>query len=290
MMKRNFLLSIALALMFNYAFAQRSLRQIKMEKDTLYYYFSEIKNRLSPIINEQIFEYRLKYDILKPDLEKLSFYIQEREMRKSCYDYIYNNSIFRRVTCKHEIDSVYRDSINIILIPLKGSNISGTNISLALFYAKMIKLDNAQYQYIMDKALNMARRIYLNPRLNVWNEEMDVLRKSMTQQQLRIFFQNKNANIVTKEIDDGWQRLVETGLSEKLDSAKEYPLAYAYYHERQMVKDLFRNYGTTQKKYLAELDKHMPPMVKMIATLNKKNNLVENRQTTNKNIGKEFIW
>lgn len=82
--------------------------------------------------------------------------------------------------------------------------------------------------------------------------------------------QNKNANIVTKEIDDGWQRLIETGLSEKLDSAKEYPLAYAYYHERQMIKDLFRNYGTTQKKYLAELDRHMPPMVKMIATLDKK--------------------
>lgn len=199
-MKRKFLLSIALALMYSVAGAQNSLRQIQMENDTLNEHFIDIIKAIVPQAKEQEVELCIKYKVPKAKFNQLSYYVKERELRKKCYDRIYGDSIFKRVRCKLELDSIYRDSINTILIPIKGSRISGDNISLALFLTPLLQLDEAQYQYFMDKALDMARRIYCNPRINVWNEEIDLLRKILTPTQLTNFFTTKNAESVTKEI------------------------------------------------------------------------------------------
>ena len=105
-------------------------------------------------------------------------------------------------------------------------------------------------------------------------------------------WRNKNGEKTTKEVDKGWQRLVDAGLAEQLDSATEIPRAYIYYHERQKIKDIFRYYGTPQKKNLAELDNRKPAMVRMIETLDNETRIIEqNKQKEkNKTVGKEFVW
>ncbi len=285
-MKTKFFLSIAFALACSATFAQTSLRKLQAEEDTLSKYYSDILKSTNLIENECEVEIGLKYKVPLNKVLKLSHLVKERERRKVCYNYIYGDSTITRVRCKLEIDSIYRDSINTLLIPVKGNRISGDNISLALRYEKLLKLDEAQYNSLMDKALSMARKIYSSPRTNVWNEEMNVLRKTLTPKQLSLFFSSKNSKSVSKELDDAWKQLVDAGLSVQLDSAKEFPLAFRYLHERQKIKDIFRYYGTSQKKYLAELDKHKPAMIQMLATLEKQ----KNNKSNNKSVGKEFVW
>ena len=53
-----------------------------------------------------------------------------------------------------------------------------------------------------------------------------------------------------------------------------------------MIKDLYRYYGTSQKKYLAELDKSKPKMIKMLDGIDKKARVEEKEKT----VGKEFVW
>lgn len=291
-MKNKTLLSIALAMMYSGASAQSSLRQVEAEEDTLHEHFMDIAKTVYPVEKECEVALYLKYNVPKNKARKMAYYIKERERRKACYNYIYKDSILTRVRCKLEMDSIYRDSINTLLIPVKGNRISGDNISLALMLSATLELDDAQYQYMMEKALAMARQLYQDPRSNVWNEEMDVLKKTLTPKQFNSFFLNKNGEKTTKEVDKGWQRLVDAGLAEQLDSATEIPRAYIYYHERQKIKDIFRYYGTPQKKNLAELDNRKPAMVRMIETLDNETRIIEqNKQKEkNKTVGKEFVW
>lgn len=211
-------------------------------------------------------------------------------MRKYCYNTIYADSIRKRVMCKMEIDSLYRDSINTVLIPLSGSRISGENISYALHNSQELQLDKAQYDCMMDKAVDMARRIRKDRTLNVWNEEIDVLRMTLTPKQLTYLFVIKNLDKVSADINNGWKKIVDAGLSAQLDSVKEFPLAFEYYQEFYKIKDIYRYYGTSQKKYIAELEKRKPAMVQMIATLDKNAREQKNKKQQTKTIGKEFVW
>ncbi len=284
--RNEMLLGIVSALVFVPVSSQAQLRKIATEEDTLRTHFMDIVKAVYPIEKECEVALRLKYCVPKDKTRKVAYYIKERERRKACYNYIYKDSILTRVLSKLEIDSIYRDSINSVLIPAKGNRISGDNVSLALYLSPVLKLDDAQYHYIMERALAMARVLYKDPRTNVWNEEMNLLKKTLTPEQLDYFFLNKNSDILTKEIDEGWQKIVDAGLSEQIDSAIEVPRAYFYYHERHKIKDIYRNNGTPQKKNLAELEKHKPVMVKMLETIEEK----ERKQKKEKTIGKEFVW
>lgn len=287
-MKRKFLFCIALAMIYAGASAQ-SLRQIDMEEEMLRTEQSEIANAVAYHGQEQLHELQLTYHVPQSDVRRLADFIKNREMRKYCYNSIYADFITERVRCKLEIDSLYRDSINTVLIPLPDSKISGDNISYALKCRRTLKLDSAQYDYMMDRALDMARRMRKSRTLNVWNEEMNILKSTLSKQQLRTFFFNKNARAVTKKVDDGWKRLADAGLTEQMDSITETSRAFFYFHEQQKIKDLYRYYGTSQKKYLAELSKNMPLMVKMLDGLDKKARIIENEKKKG-TLGKEFIW
>ena len=292
MENKRFLFLMAWSLICSLSIAQTSLRQPRAEEVTLQEHFLEIAKATYPVEKESVVAFRLKYRVPDEKVNELSYYVKERERRKKCYDYLYGDSILARVRCKMEVDSIYRDSINTILIPVLGNRISGDNISLALSHSKFVGLDTAQYSYLMDRAVAIARKMHFNPRVNVWNEEMDVLRKTLDKEQLMRFFLDKNGASVTREAKEGWKKLVDAGLTEQLDSAKDMRLALTYFFRRHEIKDLFRYYGTSQKKYLAELDKHKPPMVQMLATLEKKEReaaRVKQREK-NKTVGKEFAW
>lgn len=261
------------------------------EKDSLNDHYSVILKEAIFCAREKVVELQMKYNIPEYLVGRLFYYLKEREQRKLCYNYIYKKSVMKRVCCKLEIDSIYRDSINTLLIPIQGNRISGENISLVLHYSQTLNLDNAQYQYIMDKALEFARLIYKNPQVNIWNDEINFLRNTLTTKQITNYFFNKNAEVVSKEIKNGWNRLIDAGLTELLDSAEDVRLAYLYYQNYHRIKDVYRYYGTSQKKYLAELNKAMPPMVKALETLDNKEKAEEKKQVkNNNNIGKEAVW
>ena len=250
---------------------------------------AEILPRVNYRHDELMLETHARYVCSPSKDEKLGQYLFQREIRKACYDYIWPDSVRLRSLAKMRIDTQYQDSIDILLIPEYYNRISGDNISYALHARRAVRMDSTQYNYLMGKALDMAHRLRKNPRLNVWNEEMEILTKTLTKEQLDRFFHDKNARSVTKEIHAGWKRLVDAGLAEQLDSVNDVARAYYYFQDRQKIRDLYKYNGTAQRKYLAELNKNMPTMIRMLDGLDKKARL-DNEEKKNKTVGKEFVW
>lgn len=262
------------AMYFMASQAQTSYR-ILSEEDTLDAHFKEIVKETNFGVQECEVALRLKYRVSQGMAHVIGRFIREREWRKACYNYIYNDSVFARVKCKQEIDSVYRDSLNLFLIPVKGNTISGENISFALRYKDTLNLDDAQYQYMMDKALSMARQLYQNPKTNVWNEDIEVLEESLSSEQLDRFFMFKYAMSITHTLYSGWKKIVDAGLSGYLDNTADVNKAYRYYLEQKKIKDIYRYRSSAQRKALAELDKHKPDMVRMLETIEKNARMAE---------------
>lgn len=259
-----------------------------LEGETYYANKSVIDSLLFLRHPEEMRKIEKRYIVPPDGYAKLDHYVMNRELKYICQDFLYKDSLDKRVFDKIVIENIYRDSINSILIPQYENHISGDNVSMALYYSKSLHLDSTQYSYIMAKAIDMARRIYRDHRINVWNEEMEILKKTLNKKQLRSFFVKKNSGIVTLEFNNAWKKLKEVGLTEQLDSAKDANDAINYIFKRQMIKDLYRSYGTPQKKYLAELDKNKPKMMSMLEGLDKKARLKEEEKT--KTVSKEFVW
>ena len=282
---KTILLCIALALLCLSAKAE-VLRCTIQEKDVYLANKELVDSMLDFRSREEVAKIYHFFNVPEKDMTRLEFFVRNREFKYICQDILYKDSLDRRVKNKITIERVFQDSINTILIPTCQHHISGENLSYALHCRNMLNLDSAQYAYIMDKALSMARRIRKDYRVNLWNEEMKVLRKTLDKGQLWSFFRRKNYLKVLDEFDKAWDKLKEADLTEQLDSAKDAKEAIKYMHSRQMIKDLYRGYGTPQKKYLAELDKSKPKMMRMLDGIDKKARVEEKRKT----VGKEFVW
>ena len=282
---KTILLCIALALLCLSAKAE-VLRCTIQEKDVYLANKELVDSMLDFRSREEVAKIYHFFNVPEKDMTRLEFFVRNREFKYICQDILYKDSLDRRVKNKITIERVFQDSINTILIPTCQHHISGENLSYALHCRNMLNLDSAQYAYIMDKALSMARRIRKDYRVNLWNEEMKVLRKTLDKGQLWSFFRRKNAKKIWDEFDKAWDKLKEADLTEQLDSAKDAKEAIKYMHSRQMIKDLYRGYGTPQKKYLAELDKSKPKMMRMLDGIDKKAKVEEKRKT----VGKEFVW
>ena len=285
MKSKTILLSIALAMLCPAAKAE-VLRCTIQEKEVYLANKELVDSMLDFRYREEVAKINHYFNVPEKDMTRLVFFVKNREFKYICQDILYKDSLDRRVKNKITIERVFQDSINTILIPTCQHHISGENLSYALHCRNMLNLDSAQYAYIMDKALSMARRIRKDYRVNLWNEEMKVLRKTLDKGQLWSFFRRKNYLKVLDEFDKACDKLKEADLTEQLDSAKDAKEAIKYMHSRQMIKDLYRGYGTSQKKYLAELDKSKPKMMRMLDGIDKKARVEEKRKT----VGKEFVW
>lgn len=285
MKSKTILLSIALAMLCPAAKAE-VLRCTIQEKEVYLANKELVDSMLDFRYREEVAKINHYFNVPEKDMARLEFFVKNREFKYICQDILYKDSLDRRVKNKITIERVFQDSINTILIPTCQHHISGENLSYALHCRNMLNLDSAQYAYIMDKALSMARRIRKDYRVNLWNEEMKVLRKTLDKGQLWSFFRRKNYLKVLDEFDKAWDKLKEADLTEQLDSAKDAKEAIKNMHSRQMIKDLYRGYGTSQKKYLAELDKSKPKMMRMLDGIDKKARVEEKRKT----VGKEFVW
>lgn len=286
-MKRKFLLNIALALMYSTAVAQHPTLTL-MEDSVYQKHRTEIERQARYMADEYVFRMRLDYMIPQSRLPKIERLLLDRETRKACYDFA-QMSVKQRVLKKVGIEEAYRDSTDMILIPYYYNKISGENISYALYLAETLGIDKAQYSFLMDKALDMAKRMRKNRDLNVWNEEINILRKTLNTGQIDTLFRYKHAKEVKRQLNEAWTRLTAEGLAGQLDSIMDIKYAYFYYQERHKIKDLYRYYGTSQKKYMAELEKQKPPLVKMLDALDKKARMKAEEKKSGA-IGKEFVW
>ena len=227
----------------------------------------------------------IKYYVPKSKSKELSDLVMLRERRKAAYDYIHEKSPARRARAKLAIDSAFQDSIDVRLIPFN-QGISGENISFAMRLMPILNLDEAQRSYIMQKALDIARQLRKNPRKNVWNDEINTLRKTLNAEQLDCFFTHKNAGKATSLMRQTWSKLCEANMAARLDSTRDCAQAYMYYLEQQKINDIYRYYGTSKKKYLAELSKRMPEMVRLYDSLGKRKRM----EARKKEVGKEYVW
>lgn len=285
MKSKTILLSIALAMLCPAAKAE-VLRCTIQEKEVYLANKELVDSMLDFRYREEVAKINHYFNVPEKDMTRLVFFVKNREFKYICQDILYKDSLDRRVKNKITIERVFQDSINTILIPTCQHHISGENLSYALRCRNTLDLDSAQYAYIMGKALSMARRIRKDYRVNLWNEEMEILKKTLDKGQLWSFFRRKNAKKIWDEFDKAWDKLKKADLTEQLDSAKDAKEAIKYMHSRQMIKDLYRGYGTPQKKYLAELDKSKPKMMRMLDGIDKKARVEEKRKT----VGKEFVW
>lgn len=281
---KTIFLSILFSIVISSVYCQ-PLRNKQVEDYIINKHFLDMIKGVYPQAEELSMEYSLKYYVPITKKTELQCFIRERELRKKCYDYVFADSLLKRVKCKMEIDSIYRDSINTILISTKNRGISGDNISYALQYSKLLDINKTQYNELMQEAIIIARILYAKPQENIWDKEMEVLARILNKKQFTNFFLNKNADIVTKAIESGWKKLEEAGLTEKLDSINDINKAYTYYHKRQRIKDVYRYHNGIQKRQLAELRKAEPLFVRLLEALKEKEEIEKSN-----NIGKEFIW
>lgn len=207
-----------------------------------------------------------KYKIADRDTFLVQIYLMECEHAKLRCNFDYLSDRKRRGEAKEKIESAYRDSIYRLLIPYN-NNISGENLSLALRIHKHLELDSIQCEYIMDKALDLAHRLDKSPTLNVWNEEMETLQKTLDEKQLYLFFKSKYFDKIKKEVAMYWDTIVEAGLEEELDSASDCARACRYLHRLYMINDLHRHNGQQRHKLTAETKQIKPSLVKMYETI-----------------------
>lgn len=206
-----------------------------------------------------------KYTVKKKDSNDLRQFLIWREEGRIFYTLHYHNDINKRIKKKMELDSIFCDSIYVRLIPY--NKISGENISLALRISANLKMDKAQHEYIMGKALDIAHRLDKNPTLNIWDEEMKILQQTLDEKQLYQFFKARNIKKIKSETAMYWETLVEAGLDEELDSASDCLKTYKYLQRLYMYNDIYRHNGQMRRKFTADVKQHKPPLVKMYETL-----------------------
>lgn len=241
----------------------------------------QVSAQSSTDAEEVYLEYCMKYTVPKFAASQLKQLIFNREQTKdtACQS---ANSALERVKIKLQVDSTYQDSINLILIPY--NNISGENLGYALRLCNRGFCSKKQMHKLQEKALDMAHRLEKNPRMNVWNEEMEFLQKVLSKKQQVGFFELKYIDKINNDLNTAWKKLTDANLDIELDSATDYPQAYQYFVKVNMTNELYRYQEELRVKNLEELRKHQPYVIRLLEGLENK------KRVEKKDVGSEFIW
>lgn len=280
-MKKCLLLILLAGFATNWICAQ----QLSAEMSVLIERGNDIIPQAKKAGEEAYAELCIKYYVPKSQRQHLTRLLEEREMRKLTYNYIHPNSAYKRVCSRMAVDSVFQDSIDMVLIPYN-KNISGENISYVLRTIKAYNLDEAQSKYLKHQALDLAHQLHRNPRANVWKQEMKALRSTMTEKQLECFFALKNGSRIGKKLKEDWIKLTEAGQTSDLDSISDRAKASRYYMSQYKIMDLYKYENSVRKKQLEELSKQMPLWVKKVDALEKRKRIDERK----KEVSKDYVW
>ncbi len=279
MLKKIIVYCLLLIVVNNFAVAQRNVKFV----GAAYVLRDSVLDEVAQWNGEEEFErMRMKYRFKKSDTNRLKLLYMERERKKILSNKV-GLSAQQAVVYKNEVDSVYSDSIYRYLIA--ENKISGENLTFALKYSKRFELDEAQYEYLMSCALSMAHRIEKNPLQNLWNEEMDILDKTLTHNQLRNMLIFKHREAIQKEINQVWAQLEDANLLHEVDSATEYPKARMYIALKYFVNDIYRHKSGERRNNLEELKKKRPLLIKLYDAL-----VQRNTDKNDEDDYRDFIW
>lgn len=282
-MKQRFLSCVLMTVMAVGAYAQDDFTD--SEREVFNAHKDEITSRSRIAGEDAHAELCMKYNVPKSQSKRLEAVLMTREQRKAVYDYIYPSLPQHRAQAKLSVDSVYQDRVDEILIPY--NKMSGENITFLLRRRKAFKLDDAQYEYLMNNAIAMCRKMRNDRKADVWNEEMEILRNTLGKKMFNSFLVQKNASEVTRRMKGSWKKLQDAGLTEELDSVSDCARMYMFYMEQEKIKTVYKNFSTERKKKLAENDRQMPKVVKMYYALARKE---RESKKAEENKTKGLVW
>jgi hypothetical protein len=191
-----------------------------------------------------------------------------------------------RYRCKERIDSIYQDSINVLLIPTN-LNISGSLISLAIGMSDHFKMDSLKYQSLMNKALEFARQRKLNPCCNFAKEEMDFLKETLDKEQVERVININNIDEARFRAINVWNVLSDKGLLEYTDSIEQVSRAFSFFRRELFIYDYYTEQPELIENNLRDLNMRKPQIIRMYEGLLSKESVKQRHQ---KKIGVEFAW
>ena len=277
-------------LLFSFSIGVPAQKQVQIWSDAeeaiLEAHAEEIKQVGHENAEEAFIQITRTFNVSNHSASKVGWLILRRENQKAACKFVYPDDVERRTLKKMEIDKIYQDSIDILLIP--HNKLSGDNISLALLVSERLKLSLEQMQKTEAKALDIEHRIQNDRQLDVWDEELNFLKNTLSSKQFKEFFVIKNGKRVIEMKDKAWEKLAAEGLTSGLDSVKVCREACWFYDEQEKIKDLYKNNPKSEQKMLSELNRRKPMMLKMLDGIDKRKKMEEEK--TKENIGKDFVW
>ncbi len=199
---------------------------------------------------------------------RLFQFVLAQERRKVTYNYLYPDSVFKRIEHKRQVESECADSIDRILIPY--NDISGPNLRIALEFPQDVSLKQRQYEAIMSRALVMRKERLKKPTINLWEREFLLLDSVLSKKQMRDFFVLKYARTITKEMDASWQTLKDHNLDSEIDSTKSCAQIYMYNLSLYQVNDLYKYNTEKRKASIKAIESKAPKAVQLLNGIKRK--------------------
>lgn len=270
-MKIKILFSIIFLMFMSYGSAQvnQKISQPDSVHRTDYLRFLATRNG-----EDAYMELVMKYRVPVSARHELMTHLNSREFYKM---FLHNKEMTShdRTKEKLRIDSAFQGRIDEVLIP--HNNISGENISYAIRKANRLKCTLMQRDCLMTKAIYFARILRKDPKANIWNEELDVLRKVLDKKQFDKMFILKFSKKAGNEAAEVWNKLSEAGMTADLDSAKECRKAKMYFTKRMECNHVYRHDSSERQRQLSALKKHKPRLLIMSEALDKQRRRIKEK-------------
>lgn len=231
----------------------------------------------------------MKYSVKSEDSQTILKLIRGREYKKYACNYLFKFSR-ERVNEKMKIDSLYQDSIFTLLIPYN-HDISGKNISLALELSDTLSLSKRNYDFLMNKALMLARKKSIISNSSFVKEEMDILKKRLSKKQIEIIINKKNSSNVYLKAFGIWNKLDKSNLTEELDSTVQMFLMQKYFSLKMFYEEYYVSDSIILKRNQEELYKHRPTAIRMYEAIDIRNRInAEAKEEKKNSVRNAFAW
>jgi hypothetical protein len=245
----------------------------------------EMKEPVSFLADDAFAEIESKCNVSPNVAGQVRMFCFIKETRKYICNYD-SITVAERVTRKKEIEEQYMDSISRLLIPLN-PNITGLVTGYALMMSRHLNLMPERHDSLMGYAIDYARRLRQNPCTYFAREEMDKLRRTLDDEQLKSAINAKNTTPARNRATALWQAVVNAHLEEGLDSTQQVRRAFLYYRNEMYIRDYFVEQQELLQANLNDLYMHKPKIIKMYEGIGTKEAVIKRHE---KKVGMEFAW
>jgi hypothetical protein len=228
-MRKHIYATIAFFFFCFMAMAQQPQYLTPAEAEVYKQHKSEVLAFTNIAVDEKLAEMYVKHFMTAECRLSVKPIVEEREMRMSICNFIYPDDENARYKAKQEILSNYVIPITRVLLQ-GGTKATTENYSLLLIKRKALSLSQAQFDQIVEKAIELNQLMKTNPKTDTWGHELATFNSVLNTGQVDIFFKMKNSRKVGEDMQKCWSTLKENKMTNDLDSANEFSKMYKYYH------------------------------------------------------------